>query len=401
MPAIKKNIVILGGGFGGVKCALDLAKTPLGGAEQYQIIIIDKNNYHTYYPMLYEVATANLERLKKFDFEKLEETVAIPFKEIFLKSRVKFQKAVIKEVDLKNNLVRLNNNNLLTFEYLVFALGSETNYFNIPRASEKSFGFKSVEEAMNIRNALNEIFYNKKQKEKIKIVIVGGGFSGCELAGELSYFIKKLSKIRNFPLDQVEISVIEANKQVLPGAKEEVIKLVQERLKSLKINLVLEQTIKDVSEIEFDILIWTAGIQANFLIKSISNLPLTNKSCLIVNEYLQISHFKNIFGAGDNILCPIIATAQSAIDHGKIVAKNILRDINKESLIAYQPRQPFFVIPLGSKYAVADLKIIILKGWLAWLLKYLVSLKYFLSILPIKKALTLWFLGFKLFMKND
>lgn len=402
MPIVKKNIVILGGGFAGVKCALDLAKASSGVAEQYQIILIDKNNYHTYQGLLHEIATANLERLKKLDFEKLEETVAVPFEAIFSKSKVKFQKAIVKEIDLKNNLVRLSNNRLLSFEYIVFALGSETNYFNIPRASEKSFGFKNVAEAMNIRNALDEIFYTKKQKEKIKIVIVGGGLSGCELAGELSYFIKKLSQIRNFPLEQVEISIIEAQKQILQGAREAIIKLVLGRLKFLKINLILEQAISEVTEkeiltkkgerIEYDILIWTAGIQGN---------SLTNQIRLTANTFLQIDSLQNIFGAGDNILSPVVATAQSAIDQGEIVAKNILRNINKKTLLAYKPRQPFFVIPLGSKYAIADLKIIILQGWSAWLLKYLISLKYFLSILPPKKALTLWFSGFKLFMKND
>lgn len=416
---IKKNIVILGAGFGGLKCALGLAKKV---PNQYQVILIDKNKYQNYHAMLYEIATANLDRLRRFDFEKLKETAAFPFKEIFTlrqaQGKIKFQQDTVQEIDLKNNLVILRPDKILPFEHLVFALGSETNYFNIPRASEKSFSLKNIQDAMNIRNALDEFFYTKKQKEKIQIVIAGGGFAGCELASELSYFVKKLSLIHNFPLERVTITIVEASKRILPGAREEILNLALERLKSLKIRLLLEQPIQEISEkevitqkgekIEFDQLIWTAGVQANSLLKMIGGLPLAKNSCLVVNSHLQIGSFQNIFGVGDNIYCfdpktqkPVIATAQAALDQAKVVSKNILQSIQKKPLITYRPHQPFFVIPLGGKYALVDLKILILKSWPAWLFKHLVNLKYFLSILPIQKALTLWISGLTIFQKND
>ena len=414
MANTEKNIVILGGGFGGLRCALKLSKKL---PENYNLILIDQNKYHTYYPMLYEVATANLAHLRRFDFSRLKQTVAIPFNEILKDKKVKFERSSIKNINLEKRSILLSRNKILNFQYLVLALGSETNYFDIKNAN-KSFSLKSVEDAMNIRNSIDELFYTKKQKERIGIVIAGGGFTGCEFAAELSCFIKKIAHTHNFPKNNVELTIIEAGANILPGAKDNITRLAIQRLKSLKIKVLFEESIQKIKgaaiitsknqKIEFDMLIWTAGVKANSIIKTIKNLELAKNDRAPVNQYLQISNHPDFFGIGDNIYYlnpknqkPILATAQAALNEANVVAKNIIALIKKEPLETFKPKEPFFIIPLGSTYAIADIKIGIIKNVPAWILKHFVNLKYFISILPLKKSLTLWINGFKIFRKND
>lgn len=418
---MKNKILILGAGFGGIRVALDLTRyiQEIDG----EIILINKNNYQDFYIDLYEIATAFIKeqskkRQIKLDFSNLKMAGAIPLKEIFKNKKVKIIVSEVRDVSIKDKLVYLSSGQKIKFDFLVLALGSQTNYFNIPNLENKSLGLKSVNDAINIRNAIDELFYRKNKDEEIRIVIGGGGFTGCELAGELVCYLKKLSRLHNHNQDRVVLAIVEACPELLSGAGLAIRKAAKKRLEKLgikfffnsKIVNVLEKelVLADNSKIPFDLLLWTAGIKPNDIILKSSEINKAKNNCAVVNKFLQVESYKNIFAIGDNAYCfdeknqcPVSATAQAAIAQGKIVAKNIRNLILNKELIEYKPRLPKFLIPLGGKYALADFRLFILKGFLPWLLKRIVVLKYYLSILSVYKAIKFWLKGFKIYLKND
>jgi NADH dehydrogenase len=404
------TIVILGGGYAGIRCGLSLARQL---PKDYQIILVNKGAFHVPQSMLYEFATTAME---EDSFPLLKETACFSLKQIFKDTSVQLMEKEVSDVFLKDQLVAFSDMTNVRFDYCVFALGSETNYFDIPGLREYAFGLKDFNEAMNIRGRIAELFSSHKGNKTISIVIGGGGFTGVELAGELAHFIKKLCTEYAIAASACSVTVLEASGTVLPGANPRVQKKAKSHLESLGVSVIVnhaverydgkEITMKNGETVTSDMLIWTAGVRGNSLLER-TKAPL-QKSCLPVNEYLQISGLPNVFGAGDSTMCidpkterPVPLTAQAALDQGKAVAENIIRSIEKKQLIPFQARRPFFVVPIGGKYAIADLHAFVLEGFIAWVLKMLVWLKYLVSILPIGYGLKIWIKGLRIFIAND
>src|SRR3989344_780802 len=278
------KVLILGAGFGGVRCALDLEKN----SKDLEIIIVDKNNYHTFQPALYEVASAfyigDNFREQRFNFQKIKRSAAVPFGEIFQNRNIKFMQAEVKSVDVNAKSVSFTSGEVMNFDYLVLALGSETNYFGIPHLAEKSYPLKSVEDALNIKSAIDELFYNAKPDELIKIVIGGGGVAGSEFAGELMGDIKKLAKKHKHLKNKAILTIIEASPNVLGRAAPWIINIAQKRLDDLGVKVLISKKIIDVidhevlfeggEKVPFDVLIWTAGIKANSILTQIAGLEM-------------------------------------------------------------------------------------------------------------------------------
>lgn len=413
----KKTILILGAGFGGVSAARFLIEQL---PPNFGLIIIDNNNYHDFKPALYEVATAHLgkeEFQKKENFLALARTVDLKLEEIFPFHGAKILNGEVAKVSADEEFVTLKNGQKIHFDYLLIALGSETNFFNIPHLKERSFGLKNVDDALNIRNALDEIFYRKKEDEKINILIGGGGFTGTEFASELVFYLKKLAKIHPHQNKKIEIKVIEAQDSLLSHAPRWIKDKARKRLEKLGIEIHLNQFIKDVSSnyllteksqrFDFDILIWTAGIRACKILENIKNIELI-KGCVVVNDFLQVDKYKNIFAIGDNAFYidpkskkPVPGSAQVAMAQGETTAKNILRQIQNKQLEKYKYEEPHFIIPLGGKYALAEFGLLRFSGTFGWLIKQFTFLRYFLRILPAAKALKLFFRDLKIFTQND
>ncbi|MDP2721022.1 MAG: NAD(P)/FAD-dependent oxidoreductase [bacterium] len=414
----KSKIVILGAGFAGVRVALDLAKS----APELEIILINKNAYHEFHPDFYEIAAASLpesqrKQVPRLTYESLKGSVAIPLAEIFGNTNMKIVINSVVSLDFKSQEVVLRGMKRLSYDFLVLALGSETNYFNIPDLKQFSLPLKSVDDALNIRNEIDEIFARKKEKEKINIIVGGGGFTGCELAGELVGFLRTLSKIHAHKQHEVRLSVVEASPVLINGASTSVQQAAEKRLRSLGVEIYLNSKITNVSKstlftdphlvLPFDLLIWTAGVRSNSLVDRLAGVH-TEKTCLIVDKSLRIIPLKNVFAVGDLAYCfdeenstQVAATAQTAIDQAKYTAKNIDHLIKNEPLILYKPKKPKFIIPLGGKFAVGEIAGLVLEGIEAWWLKRAAALGYFASVLPTTKAFQLWSAGNKFFVSND
>lgn len=417
MSAQKPDIVILGGGFGGVTTAKKILRRLEGN---YKLTIIDKKDFHDYHPQLYDIASAWIPKNnpKKIDYLNIEGTVAFPFSKIFAGKDVNFIVDTVVNIDAKNKTIRLSENKDIIFDYLVIALGSETNYFGIEGLEENSLSFKNVEEALNVRNEIVEAFYNHQEGKEINIVIGGGGFSGCELAAELKSFVHLLCQEHSVPESKVTITIVEACETVLQGAKKWSQERAYSRLKHLDVKVLTSSVIDGVGNkeikikggatIKFSILIWTAGIKANSLMSKLAGFELGKGGCLINDEFLRIKSFENIYSVGDNAFCfdvkhncPVPPTAQKAIHEGKTVAINICNQINNKPLLVHNPELPSFAIPLGSKFALVTIGNLFIEGYIGWVVRELISLKYFTTLLPLNEAVVWWWKGVRIFIRND
>uniref|UniRef100_A0A831Z0E5 FAD/NAD(P)-binding domain-containing protein n=1 Tax=candidate division WWE3 bacterium TaxID=2053526 RepID=A0A831Z0E5_UNCKA len=374
-----KNIVILGGGFGGFRAALDLEKK-LRRDPRYRIILLDQNTFHLYTASLYEVATGELS----------QRCVLLPFHHCLSGKKIEFINATVTELDPIKKIVKTNSGDRIPYWKLVFAFGADTEDFGIPGVAEYGLGVKSVADAERIRQHLAHCAVTKGRP--IKVVVGGGGFTGIEIAGELTGY-------RGCP---IEITVIEAAPRVLAGLPEIVSKTVAKRLNLLGVKVVVSSPIQEVKpdqiilatgrEISYDVLIWTAGVRGSRFLDP-NTFPLDKKKALVVDNYLRVKSFEDIFVAGDNAATGVAWTAVKAEADGKIAAHNIIAQVRRKKMKAYKKFEPPFIIPVGKGWAIAKIGTLIFWGKAASILKDFVLLYYLVTILPIWKALKVWWGG--------
>lgn len=420
---MQKNIVILGAGFGGLKTAFVLAKKirSLGLMKKYDLILIDRNDYHTYTPTLYEIATTSKEIAEYHDLKRI---VTFPLEKILKNSPVKFKKLEVQGLDLKKRQIIFKNKEILAFEYLIVALGAETNYYGIPGMTEHSLSLKTFRDATLLRDQILEA---ASLKSKIEVVIGGGGSTGVEIAGEIREWLCGKEE----PKCVAGVTLIESSPSILNGFKPRIVSSAKKRLEFLDVNVFTESAIEKLSEktvelkngrrLPYDIFIWAGGIKAPEILKNFSlateakgRLEVKDElDCVIKNQDLSLA--QKIYAIGDNI-CFIDqktqkqtpAVARAALIQAAIVAHNIAENIEVEEkkkfmpvFLKYSPKPYPYIIPIGGKWAVAEIGPVIVTGFPAWVLKGLVELGYLLSIMPPLLSLKIWFKGLKIFIRND
>lgn len=414
------NIVILGGGFGGVRTALELNKRL--SFPEATITVIDRNNYHLFLPSLYEVASAYGVESDPYHL-KLRKTISIPYAEIFRHTRVNFVQAEINRVDLLKKEVATAGEKFFTYDYLVIGLGGETDTLAIPGVSDYAYKFKTIDEAIFLNQQILAL-YQKAARGRhslpVKFIIVGAGFNGIELAGELACCVDNIKNACKLGKGCVSIKVVEAGPQILPMIYDQERKIIEKRLITLGVDILKNSLIKEVGpnfvkigergeKLGADFVIWMAGMRAASFLKNIAGLKLNSRGKIVINSFLQAEGQEGVWALGDNTIFidpetqkPIPGLAYVAINQGKVIAENIVRTIKNRKLRTYQPFYSVWIAPVGGKYAVAHLgKMGTLSGKLGWLARVLVDLRYFLSILPISKALALLGEETDVFFRND
>lgn len=414
-----KRIVILGAGFGGLRAAIVLGKKSRElGKKGYQITLIDRNSYHTYTPLLYEISTTSKETANYLD---LKSVTTYPIEKSLKGLSVEFIESEIKNINVAKSTIELENNSI-TYDYLILALGSETNFFNIPGLQEKALELKSFYDAIKIRDAVWEMVEGTAQNETVDIVIGGAGSTGVELAGEIQEWLSQLKK-EGYRC-RTSVTLIDAAPDILSSFDPQIIKIASGRLKKLGTSILTEEKIEKVEDnkaylasgkiVSFDLLIWTGGVRAN---STIDKLPIRKEKqgrvavggellCALEKPDLEIE--TTVYGIGD-IVCvhdangnPVPMIARAAIIQGTIAAKNIVSEIKgKKSYLKYNPKEYPYIIPIGGKYAIAKIGPIIIAGFFGWILKGLVELNYLISIMPNIRALRIWLKGMKIFIQND
>lgn len=396
LMSVKKSnfvpqVIIVGGGFAGTEIARRLADA--GGVN---ITLISDKSYFEYYPAFYRVVTGAV---------PIE--VCVPLADLVPKN-VDIIVDRINNIDLKNKEVTGEKGQVYKADYIVLALGSQTTYFNLPGLAEHSFGFKSIGEAVELKKHIRSLFETKKENrenvENFQIVIVGGGPSGVEVAGDMVGYLQKLADHYNIHKSFVSITLIERNSRLIPSAKPKASALVQEQLCELGVNIFLNRNVmaEDVEKIlmgdmslKTKTVIWTAGTSINELYAKTEGFKFNERKRVSVNNFLEAEGYSDIYIAGDGAGTKYSGLAQTAIHDGKFIAQDIMKKIKKQDRQSYKVKEIEYIIPVGPNWAVMSIGRFHIYGYLAYLARQTVDFLYFAKILPLKKTIELFLRGKK------
>ena len=373
----QKRIIVIGAGFGGLQVAQSLA-----GNDDFQIVLIDKNNYHQFQPLFYQVATAGIE----------PSAISFPLRLAFHNHpNVHVRVASVTKIITENNTIETNLGDI-QYDYLILAIGADTNFYGNKNIEEKALPMKSVGEALGLRNRLLENFEkalvsdNEEDKSGLlNIVVVGGGPTGVEVSGTLAE-MKKHVLPKDYPelnFDLMQIYIVESGSELLgPMSKNAQVKS-KEYLEQLGVKVMLDSRVSDFdgqyvyfadnSKIRTNNLVWAAGVKAN-AIEGINPSIIMRGGRMKVNSYSQVDGYENIFALGDVALMteekypnghPQVA--QPAIQQGKLLAKNLINLIRGNELKAFKYRDLGSMATVGRNLAVVDLPFWKFQGFFAWL----------------------------------
>ncbi len=406
---LSKKIVIVGAGFGGLSAALEFAKHKKlhRHRHDFDIILIDRNDFQLFTPDLYEVASAS--RLIHSE-QELKDTICLNVRVALGQQSIGFLQAEVTSIDRAKQHV-ITNKGEVPYDYLLCALGSEAFYFNTPGMKENSIALKTIEEAVTIRAALHEAV---AKKDHVHAVICGGGPAGVEVAAEMRVACKN-SVTGKCPA----ITIVEAQQTVLPSMSPRIQQRVTKRLKSLGVKLRTNffianatpgsVTSKDGETITGDVIIWTGGVKAHHTMESLS-MQLTKRGQLPVHPTLQSKEDEYVFAVGDVAEVPCVAetpcpqTAHEAVEQGPVAAHNIITHMlgMPQKMKHYHPKEVGYVVTLGGKQAIVALS----NGWTfmgfkGWVVRKAVDFFHFHTVLPFMRACSIWYRGLKVMTKND
>lgn len=384
----KPRLIIIGGGFAGIELMKKL-KT-----DQLQVVMLDRHNYHTFQPLLYQVATAGLE----------PDSIAGPLRKIFEnKSNFYFRMASVEEVLPEQKKV-LTNIGELSYEYLVIANGSKTNYFGNEEIYRNAFPLKQVPQALDLRSQILQNFEqavltqdHKALEKLLSFVIVGGGPTGVELAGALGE-LKKHVLPKDYPdldLNHMKIILVEGLDRLLPGMSEYAGEKALKYLEKFDVEVRLKTLVKsydgevaemnDGSVILSKTLIWAAGVKGNLL----PGLPEDSieKGRIKVNAFNELTDHKEIYAIGDIAMMkseenpnghPMLAPV--AMQQGRHLAKNLQRLVEGKPMIPFKYYDKGTMATVGRNKAVVNLpNDLNFGGFFAWFIWLFIHLLYIIG----------------------
>lgn len=367
----KKRIVVIGCGFGGVEISHRI------DTKKFEVLILDKHNYFTFQPLLYQVATGGLE----------PDSVAYPIRKIISgKENIIFRMAEVIEVNTQSKILSTDIG-AVPYDMLILATGSATNFFGMKETQDNALSLKSITDALNMRSFILQNFEkallmkdDNDRRRLMNFVIVGGGPTGVEISGSLAE-LKSHVLPMDYPeldLSMMNITIIESGENVLDAMSVYSKTKSALQLKELGVNLMMnrqlisyngkEALLKDGVIIQTSALIWTAGVKGNMPLGFEAGI-IGRGNRLLVDDYNRIKGVENVFAIGDIAFHesgshPMLAPV--AMQQGKNLAKNLNRESESEwEKFRYVDKGTMATI--GRSRAVADLKFIHLKGFLAWL----------------------------------
>lgn len=393
----KKRVVIVGGGLGGLRLAEDLYGSGM------QVVLIDKNNFHQFPPLIYQIASAGID----------PSSISFPFRQIFRKRKdFYFRMAEARMVDTEKKILQTSIGKI-DYDYLVLAAGATTNFFGNKNIEEWAIPMKTVPEAMGLRNALLSNFERaltcateEERQELLNVVIVGGGATGVEIAGALAEMRRYVIPYDYPDMDSslMHIYLIEAGDRLLAGLSQESSQKAYEFLKSMGVDIQFGKMVtdyrdhkvvmKDGTEIPTRTFLWVSGIRANAM-PGIDESHLGRGFRFKVDEYNRIPVLNDVFAIGDQCLQTSDAAypnghpqvAQVAIQQAKNLAKNlklINQGADSNALTAFHYKNLGSMATIGRNKAVVEIGKFRSQGFFAWVLWLVVHLR---SILGVKNKM--------------
>ncbi len=376
----KEKILIVGGGFGGVKAALELA-----GDEHFDVKLLSDDTDLRYYPTLYHTATGGKRA-----------NSSIPLSTIFADKPVDIARGTAVALDRKARTITTTDSKSYTYDTLIISLGVVTNYFGIKGLREYAYSIKSQDEVQRFKAHLHKQLIDEHRPD-LNYVIVGAGPTGIELAGALPDYLHHIIKNHGLPDRAVHIDLIEAAPRLLPRLPRDTSRLVKRQLKRLGIKLYVGSAVQGETADELTVngkpirshtVVWTAGV-TNHPFFADNHFVLTARGKVAVDVYLQAED--NIFVIGDNANTPYSGMAQTALLDGEFVASNLQRRGHGKNFRSYVAKQPVTVLPAGPRWAAVVWGHLRLYGWLGYALREAADWNGFRSLEPWPTATRQWF----------
>ena len=381
----KARVIIIGGGFAGIQFAKGLKKA------NYQVVLFDRNNYHTFQPLLYQVATAGLE----------PDSIAGALRPLFENQKdFYFRMARVTEVDVTNKLVKTLVGEI-DCDYLVLANGSKTNYFGNQTMMDKTFPLKQLPQALDLRSHMLQNFEQsvmvKDAHEKdalTNFVVVGGGPTGVEVSGALGE-LKKHVLPNDYPeldFEIMKLHLVDAGPRLLTAMSEKSSDKAFKYLENFDVNVKLNTfvkeyngktvTLSDGSKIPARTVVWAAGVKGN-LIKGIPESSV-ERGRVLVDSFNKVQGADGVYAIGDIAIMPTSSNpngapmvAQVAMQQGKLLAKNFIKSQNKVTWNPFQYNDKGSMATIGRNKAVVDLPRFHFGGffaWTVWMFIHLISI---------------------------
>lgn len=370
------HVVIVGAGFAGLTAAKKLRNAPV------RITLVDRNNYHLFQPLLYQVAIAGL----------VPSQVAYPLRTIFRNQKnLTFQMGEVTNIDFEARYVKLNGS-VIAYDYLIFAVGGETNFFGMETVQQNGFQVKDIESAVATRNHLLKMFEKasreadaEKRKAMLTFVVVGGGPTGVETSGALAELISHVMRKEYPELDirEARVLLLEAGNALIASYPDELRKATHRLLSKKNVEVRFNARLTDYNgqrvlladgtEIQTNTLIWTAGVQAA-RITSRLGVQVAGSGRVRSEATLQLPGHPEVYVLGDAAYLengdgqPLPMLSTVAIQQGECVARNIRRAIKGLDQKPFQYRDPGLLATIGRNAAVARIWGLSFSGLIAWLI---------------------------------
>ena len=376
---LSADVVILGAGMGGFYAFTSLAKALRQRGMRKKVILVDSQDTFVFIPLLHEV-TAD---------EVSAETIGVPLAELARRAGQQFVRARVEHIDTASRTVRTSAGTI-AYNYCVVALGSGVNYLNIPGAREQSLGLRTLPMALAIRQRIGSFI---KEGRAANIVIVGGGYTGVELAGELATIARHFRRagLRG-KTSQLSLHLVEFNERVLPTLPEAAQRKAMRRLQALGVMLHMRASAKavfpdrvelaDSTQLASDLTIWCVGVKSSA--EQFLDPDLQTKGRIAVTSYLAATNNDHVYAIGDMALGtnpddgqPYPQLGSVAYDQGEYVGRRLAALLAGEKpAMAFHFTLPGVLVPIGKGYGLGIFGTTILEGFLPWMLRKLVFLYY-------------------------
>ena len=395
-----KKIIVIGAGYAGLFAAKRLEKH-YRKDDEVHITLIDRNSYSTMLTELHEVAAGRVD----------EESIKMDLSDIFARRKIDVVLDNVQTVDFKKKVVKGEAGNY-DYDYLIIASGCKPTFFGA-KGSEKAFQLWSYQDAVDLKeqilNCFRKACSTPSEEERRKLLtfnVVGSGFTGVEMAGELGEYKDELCAKFDIPLDEVTINILDVLPRILPAYPDVLQTKAENKLSQLGVTLLMGAPVTEIGDdylvagdkkVPGYTTIWAAGVEGSELLDNTKDVKQEGRGRYVTNEFLQMEGHPEVYVAGDNIFYipegeerPVPQMVENAEQSGHVTADNVIASIDGGSQEVYKPTFNGSMVCIGGRYGVAQVKLLgkerNLSGFMAMFIKHVANVLYFIRVLGLHKV---------------